>query len=303
MLNGSAAIAARTLRLAIDEAIGEVEGFARLSAGRIHDSRRALKTARAMLQFLRPTLDRDSFTRERLALRDAGRILAAIRETRSLADAAVGLRRRDANRLPPGTPERLLGALRARLVRDRRDLARTGGVGAYLALLRASGDRLARIESLPGHPLAAAAMQRIYKVGRRAMARAQERRSVEALHEWRKHAKYLASLLAHLCDVRDAPCRRTIRHLRRLADSLGEDHDLALLDDAARSVLPRADATAFATIVAERRHVLQQRAFAAGRKAYRRRAARFVMELGLATESVANGAPNRTRSRPDHAKA
>ena len=61
-------------------------------ARRVHAARKALKQARAALRLLRPCLDAAVYRRENLALRDAGRALAPLRDARVLLDAADRLR-------------------------------------------------------------------------------------------------------------------------------------------------------------------------------------------------------------------
>jgi len=70
---------------------------------------------------------------------------------------------------------------------------------------------------------------RVYDAGHRALAAAAADRAVRKLHEWRKQAKYLYYQLQVLECFWPQGARDLHRHLEKLNELLGDDHDLALL--------------------------------------------------------------------------
>ena len=262
--------AARELYASIAVALARVDD-PRVSDKGIHEARKALKKARAALRLLRPGLEPAAYRAENALLRDAGRALAPLREARSLLDAPGALRARDRAALPRATLERLIRELREekrRVSRDRE--ARQAAIGICLRLLRRSLARAQQPDfaAMGAKPLSKG-MRRIYRKGRRALAEARTRPSPEALHEWRKQAKYLLNALETLYGARKGRTGKAARRLRRLAERLGDDHDL---DALARHV--RRPGLLQAAIM-RRRAGLQKKAFALGRKLYRGKAKRF----------------------------
>jgi len=115
--------------------------------------------------------------------------------------------------------------------------------------------------SLPEHEgwrLLKPGFERAYRRGRRAHARARREGTPEALHEWRKEVKYLLYQLQLIEPAWRASERLLARRLDRLADLLGEDHDLAVV----RAMVTE---PAVIRLVDRRRAVLQRQAFAVGR--------------------------------------
>ena len=98
----------------------------------------------------------------------------------------------------------------------------------------------------------------MYRKGRNALGQAKKSATPEALHEWRKEVKYLLYQLQLIEPAWRASERLLARRLDRLADLLGEDHDLAVV----RAMVTE---PAVIRLVDRRRAVLQRQAFAVGR--------------------------------------
>jgi len=259
--------AARELYASIAVALARVSE-ARVSDRGIHEARKALKKARAALRLLRPGLDPATYRTENGLLRDAGRALAPLREAKALLEALRGLRLSDPDALPAASVQGLERALRAekkRVASDR--AAQQAALATSIRLLKHSLARAERPDfaAMDDAPLAKG-MRRIYRKGRRALAAARESRSPEALHEWRKQSKYLLNALETLHGARGG---RRARRAERLADRLGDDHDLdALASRASRLKTLQA-------VIAGRRAKLQKQALRLGRKLYARKPKRF----------------------------
>ena len=201
----------------------------------VHEARRSIKRARAVLKLLRPSLAANDVARSKTALRDAGKVLAAARDARVIVDRLDEMLRRAgiARSAVSSLADEVSGVAAA-------SSAQPIDPAAALAVLVLARKRLARV-SLPARnwtPLGAG-LRSIYKDGRQLMPGKADFVTVEALHEWRKLVKSYWHALEVFEPMRPAQIRRTIDLARRLADALGEDHDLALLADKLRSSATR----------------------------------------------------------------
>ena len=112
----------------------------------------------------------------------------------------------------------------------------------------------------------------MYRKGRNALGQAKKNATPKALHEWRKQVKYLLNAL----NGPVGPTNGTAQHIRkgadRLADRLGEDHDLAVLAaQAAQNSHCATAAELLQPLICKRRKKLQKDAFKLGGKIYNRK--------------------------------
>jgi hypothetical protein len=213
----------------LDLAIALLEGQSAEPPERtVHETRKALKRARALVRLQREALGEKRFRRENAALRDAARRLAGTRDAEVLVDALEALVRRHPKRLgrSPGVQR-----LRARLLAARERAWEAMRHGAeqreqVLGELRAIRARLtaAREPAAGDDKTARAGLRRIYRQGRGRLRRARRRaRDGAALHDWRKRVK----------DLRYAAEALKLRSLAaqadRIGEAVGEEHDLMLL--------------------------------------------------------------------------
>jgi CHAD domain-containing protein len=236
----------------------------------VHETRKALKRLRALIRLLRERLGEQSFARENALLREAGRRLARARDAEVMVAALDDLLARQPRKL---AQRRGVRKLRARLEDDRRraaaqmraDSAMRAQVLGDLRLLRGRVLQwsLTDEQGIAIEP----ALERLYRQGRRRMARA-ERGSgdhTRSMHRWRKRVKdlrYVAELLnrAEADERGDAHKRRkqgkrirrrarggkklrgeskylgeVARRADQLGELLGEEHDLAVLAERVRA--------------------------------------------------------------------
>jgi len=209
------------------------------AAERVHEARRQLKKARALLALGRCALGRGRADRAETELVEAGRALSNVRDAEVAARAFAGLK------TAPRGPEAALKARRK---------------AAESTLDAASAAAKKRVESARGE------LGRMGRPRRRALGRAARRAletvvslgeaallapDDEALHDWRKSAKRLDGMLAEA----DAPTPRLKRlreRLSELGDALGDDHDLVIL----RGALGRGGGCPPAEAEASRRRAL-----------------------------------------------
>ena len=265
--------ATRELRAAIVEALERLERVPP-SDRSVHEARKALKKARAALRLLRDGLDDATYRAENTALRDAGRCLAPLRDSKSALAALEALR----ERYPGKTRALGLGKLKRSL-----------GGGSERALPKQPVPLLRRcLERMEKRDFARVGagtlhrgLRRIYRKGRKAFAEAHSTGTTEALHEWRKQVKYLANAL-HIVYGNDE-LKKIAKSAAKLAARLGDDHDLAVLNGRTSGL--KRQRQGWQPLIERRRAKLQKRSFALGGKLYRRKPGRFAERLPAPTSS------------------
>ena len=202
----------------------------------VHDARKSIKRARAILRLLRPSLAEHEFARSKLELRQAGRSMSAVRDAQVIADRFDEMLQR--TDIPESSVRGLADSLRAEAALvDQGLAARASSPAAALAAITATRKRLART-SLPATdwgPLGAG-LRSIYRRGRQRMPGKADHASAKAMHEWRKQVKAYWHALEVFMPVRATQIDRAIGDAHRLADLLGEDHDLVLLADKLQTI-------------------------------------------------------------------
>jgi len=255
---------------------------------RIHAARRRLKRARSILVALEDVLGRAG-RQARRRLRDIARMLAGSRDADVLAAAAASLRDAAGPDERPALA-RLAASLAARAAAAHAAAAPLAAVAAALA----EAETVVADTALPGkrgrrgdagRDLLAEALFDAYKAGRKAMAAALASPEDARLHAWRKAVKHRWHL-SRLAERRLAGTdRTTVNRLDRLAETLGQEHDLALLAVVvaqAPELTGGAEAAGrVAALVERRRQMLAEAAFALGSALYRDKPKRF--RAGLAT--------------------
>jgi CHAD domain-containing protein len=249
----------------------------------VHDARKQIKKARAALRLIRESLGERRYRRENAELREAARPLSAIRDAKILVEAFDGLAGDGAR--SNGSPLRsvrdvLVGhqlRVRRRLFRGKKPLepsrktlrsfrrrARRWPVG------EASWSALG-----PG-------VERVYRAGRKQLARVRGHASDEGLHELRKQTKYLWQQLQILEPISPAALKEMARQAHRLSDHLGEDHDLAVLRARLGRSNGRAPRTALrevSRLIGPARDELRAKAMALGERLYAQRPRQFSKRL------------------------
>ncbi len=236
----------------------------------VHQARKHFKKLRSLLRLVRDALG-PLYAEENARFRDLGRGLAPVRDADALIeqfDALVGY--------SPSSP--VLGSIRAALVDEREvidgehaDL--DAQIPEILIQLRDARRRVAGwpVESVDA-TIVARGFARACRRGRRRMKAALAGRTVEQFHEWRKRVKDLWYHTRLLQAVHPRKLRKRRRLLRRLAESLGEDHDLAMLERKLRDHPDRygrpQDIRVLLGLVIHRRNRLQARSETLGRRAH-----------------------------------
>jgi CHAD domain-containing protein len=269
----------RIARDQIDLARDQLSGRGERDIGKaVHEARKAFKRLRALVRLARDELGDDVYRLENADLRDAGRTLSGVRDAAVLVETLDDLLERYGDELSHGAFVGLRDALatEARMAHDSIEDDR-GRVDDVVATLDAARDRVTGWplpEDDEDSAMLAPGLKRIYRRGRRALRCAREDATTENLHELRKRAKDLWHAAQILRPAAPKKFKRLARRAHDLSDVIGDDHDLAVLLEAAQE-RPHALATGerelLTSIVERRRAVLQRTALKCGRKVYSRK--------------------------------
>ncbi|MCJ0974215.1 CHAD domain-containing protein [Pseudomonas sp. PS1] len=226
----------KVARQGIDSAIESLNVAEAERAEGIHQARKRFKELRALLRLVRQPLGK-AFKAENRLLRDLGRRLAESRDAAAMLESWNLL----AEQYPDPLAEPPFSAVRQRLeARARQGESRASGLDEHLDAvideLRALRERSEHWKLAGnGFDLFAAGVRRTYADGCTELARVRLDLSDEQLHEWRKRVKdhwYQTRLLSpswpKLMQLRSET-------LKALADRLGDDHDLAVMQQLMKS--------------------------------------------------------------------
>jgi len=204
----------------------------------VHEVRRRIKAVRALLRLVRPAFA--GFDLENAAFRDMGRMLAPARDGKILTDTLDALAGQsdvplDAQRI--ASLRKRLGGAAAQSRPLHRVLAQCEEA-LIAARVRAAGWSL----QADGWDALDVGFARTVRAARRAMRDLAESGDPHCSHEWRKQVKYHWHHMRLLRGVADRPAETRIERATRLADLLGDRHDLDLFVETLPGKATRADA-------------------------------------------------------------
>jgi CHAD domain-containing protein len=254
--------------------------------GFVHAARKEMKCARAALRLMRASLGNTVYRTMNRQVRDAARPLTPIRDASVLIRALELIRRPDDKDACKAYLNYLRDLLNGELRSSHRHLT-AAALESSAAVLRKVDQR---IEALPAKepdlPTVKKGMKRVFKAGRAALARARRQPNTDSLHEWRKQTKYLSNQIELIRALFQVRLKKIGRRSNKLAELLGEDHDLALLGDKlgalrrAARLPPSAGARRILNKRIKRRRLkLQARARHLGKRLYGRSAGSFASAL------------------------
>ncbi len=261
------------------------DDFAAVSAAEleaaVHATRKRIKRVRAALRLSRSAIGEHTYAPEKRQLQAISGQLSSARDARVLLETLTALEERCADALPErGTIE-----LRARL-RDEheRTLEALLAEGLDQTTAQALGEAHVRTTqwTFDGDDFRTIKpeLRRIYSRGRRLLREARSEPDAEHLHDCRKRAKDLWHAAQLLRAAHPKRMKRLSRRAHKLADLLGDHHDLSVLRDYVE-VHPHhfedmASRDALLLTIDRRRDALGRRALKVGRGVYKRSPKKFV---------------------------
>jgi len=248
---------------------------AKIADEQIHEARKHIKKARAVILLLRTSM---RTPRARTRLRHAARLLSPMRDAQALikaTDELCGTKRR----LPAGTCAAIHRHLKKRGTIVRRSADRHKAVQRSRGALGEVRRSLSSWDwSDVGRRHVDAAIQQSYREARRAMKRAEKSVDPTELHTFRKRVKALWYGLRLL--GRHPPALHSeVLQLERIEELLGEAHNLFVLQTKTLASLDRDQSASLAKHVEQRRAQLRRRALAQSRRIFAARPKHFGARL------------------------
>ena len=217
---------------------------------RVHQTRRHLKQIRALLRLVRYSLG-DAYPTENETFRDIARTIAGVRDAQAVLDSYDRLRRsrRDIKGLVYSRIRRAL--VRRRDAAVKQDPALSSSLQLVIAQLTSARDRVVDWPITgDSFDIIEEGLIETYRRGRRTLDAAARSAVADDFHEWRKHVKDHWYHLRILQQVWPEITDGYRSEVKRLADFLGEHHDLhVLIDNFADDRLRHVGGEAAATIV------------------------------------------------------
>lgn len=217
-----------------------------------HEARKTFKRLRALLSLYRGALDRTEARDLDVRLRDIGQALAGTRDVQAMLDSLAMLQAGDdrkARSAPSGTlgtvrrqtgrstgAEIVLAALRRRMEDRRAAVAAEGKLDlerwtALRADVRSAGELLQGLQpGEAGFDAIRPGLERVYRAARRRRVAAYADGSGESFHEWRKALQRHWRHMQLLTPVWPRELRARAVATRAVAETVGQDHDLMMLD-------------------------------------------------------------------------
>jgi CHAD domain-containing protein len=237
------------LRETLDHAQKQLRGRPQQMVGEpVHEARKSIKQLRAVLRLAREMADKEKLESVATHLREAAHRLGPLRDAEVLRATIQGLKKRD----EPAPPPMEIGDPRAVLRQTRAHLRQAAT--ALRKLIDSEWDT----DGLK------AGLRRLYKRSRHAMRQARKSESDDYLHLWRRRTKDLYYALKVLPG--DGGDRALIKKIEQITSHLGDDHDLAFLQQHVSSQAPGTSHHSLLRRARKRRGPLQKKAFKDGRR-------------------------------------
>ena len=267
----------------LDLAVGELtERIDDDPVDAVHSARKAVKKERSLLRLARGAMSRDQRRRENAALREAAGGLSTARDAEAMLDTLDALSERYVGQLPESAFQQIRVRLEERRDRERARLAGSSAAGRAVDQLDAVRARQPEWKlSGGGWDAIEPGLLRTYRDGRALFSRARSERSFTAWHDWRKRVKDLWYEQRLLAPVAGPVVKGQVKDAHRLADLLGDDHDLGVLKATLQGepMTPPVDLDAVIGLIDHRRRELQTKALHLGARIYHESPKRFARRM------------------------
>lgn len=274
----------RVVRTQLTKAIAALEGSGEMDLRKVvHGVRKRGKRVRAVLRLVRPGLG-EHYGSANIAVRDAGRLLAPIRDAHALLGTFDALTAGSGDHRGAHP----LFGVRAGLARRAQEASAAIGADASVVAEAAAlfGSVRDQVDDWPlddGFEAIGPGLRVTYRGGRHGFQAAVDQPTPEDRHEWRKATKHLWHQTELLTPAAPSILDPLADALHALADTLGDDHDLVVLRDLVQAdpdAFGGAEAAAGVVDLADRCRVdLEHRAVALGARLYAERPKAFADRL------------------------
>lgn len=199
----------------------------------IHDIRKRLKKLRALARLFRDEMGEDEYKNINIFYRDLGRDLAPIRDLTAHLETIEAIKVRYGDHIYAS----FFNSLNKEILKQRdeleKELKQKSFFSEYLPQQLEHAKKKLVIWPVQKNDIKIIlpSIHRVYERGREAMKSAQKEPSKEIFHEWRKRVKYLWYQLRLLEDLWPDLIGTWQDETHELADFLGNDHDLMILNE------------------------------------------------------------------------
>lgn len=194
--------------------------------GSIHEVRKCIKRTRAVLRLIRDDIGKDLYRKENIFFRDINRNMSELRSISVVIETLIKLNSDESQDYKPLIDHftELKEKIIIKLCMEENRLEKV------VELLRKGKESMERIIiKNRDYEILFLGFLRVFNQCLRSMAIAKNELSTGNLHEWRKGVKYLYYQFQVLEPVLHTELLTYIPKLDKLADYLGDDHDLAEL--------------------------------------------------------------------------
>lgn len=272
----------------IDESLAHLNDPAGELDKAVHETRKNFKKMRAVLRLVRDALGDEMYRVENACFRDAGRMIAPLRDSAVLVETVDALQDQNLPEQAAGAYEHARQKLVVHQVAVRKQLLVDSKVFVEVQdILQQARTRVMSISlKATGTDAFTPGLRRVYRRGRRRMKQAYVVQDDPHLfHDWRKRVKYLWHHAELLQVVWPDYMASLARELHLLSAYLGESHDLVVLREmlignpAELGADP--DLLSLLTLITQKQHELEEKARPLGKRIYVEPAGEFARRLGM----------------------
>jgi hypothetical protein len=238
----------------------------------VHQARKRCKKLRALVRIVRPQFA--DYKRENAFFRDAARELSYLRDAQSVVACFDGLMKRHEGQVDSAS----FAAIRQELVDRRSQVAEDvagldARLGRFLEQMHEAHQRVAAWEiDDNGFSAVRGGLNKTYARGRKALLQAHADSTTDNFHEWRKRVKYHWYHERLLRQIWPAMMKVERRVGNELAGLLGDEHDLAVLQQTLDAEPERfgeeRDRQELADLIKQSRAQLQSEAYQLGARIF-----------------------------------
>lgn len=259
----------------LDDALETLEKGARFEA--VHNVRKEIKKLRSVLRLIRRDIGKSTYSEHTDALRRAANLLTNFRDAQVKLNAFDGLAKHCSRKLPHRPFSEIRAALQNNCLAEEKRLAHA--VAPLKGILTASKERIDNLKiKAKGWKAIAPGLKKIYGRGRDSYETARRRPVPENFHEWRKRVKDLWHQLRLLYPAQPHRLRERTKHLEKLGELLGDDHDLFMLNEFVANQFEHAEK--LEDLILARQEKLRSEALKIGSRFYREKPGRFCRRMG-----------------------
>ncbi|MBE9044271.1 CHAD domain-containing protein [Pleurocapsales cyanobacterium LEGE 10410] len=250
----------------------------------VHQARKRLKKTRAVIRLVRDRLGKKTYKSENARLRDLGRNLANLRDLRVQIETLDNL----VAYFDTVEPETFTDIRRELRVDYRQEYQKIVNEDVTKAIVKQLEESKTEIDnwSIGSDDWSTVdkSLKRVYQRGSKALHQVISQPAAENFHDWRKRVKYLRYQLTILAPIWTEVIENYVAQTHHLTDCLGEEHDLAVLQELVTDQPERFNRdnklSVLTTLIDRRRQELQSTAIVLGQKIYAENPENFVDRIG-----------------------